>query len=69
MSHSLNLQVVAEGVETKAQLDLLGARNCDLIQGYYFSPPVTAEAFAGLLREGRRLGTMPAMHEAPPMLM
>ncbi len=69
MSHSLNLQVVAEGVETEGQLELLGARNCDLIQGYYFSPPVTADAFATLLREDRRLVRRPVMHAAPTMLM
>jgi EAL domain-containing protein (putative c-di-GMP-specific phosphodiesterase class I) len=69
MSHSLNLQVVAEGVETEGQLELLGARNCDLIQGYYFSPPVTADAFATLLREDRRLPRRPVMHQAPAMLM
>jgi diguanylate cyclase (GGDEF)-like protein/PAS domain S-box-containing protein len=67
MSHSLNLEVVAEGVETLAQLELLGERDCDLIQGYYFSPPVTADAFAALLREGRRLTRR--THEAPAMLM
>ena len=55
MSHRLNLRVVAEGVETEGQLQLLGARQCDSIQGYFFSPPVSAEAFARLLQEGRRL--------------
>lgn len=69
MSHSLNLQVVAEGVETEGQLELLGARNCDLIQGYYFSPPVSAEAFATLLREDRRLPKRAVMHQAPALMM
>jgi diguanylate cyclase (GGDEF)-like protein len=55
MSHSLNLQVVAEGVENEGQLQLLGARHCDLIQGYLYSPPVPADAFARLLQEDRRL--------------
>ena len=55
MSHSLNLHVVAEGVETAEQLALLGEKDCDLIQGFFFSPPVTADAFARLLREDRRL--------------
>jgi EAL domain-containing protein (putative c-di-GMP-specific phosphodiesterase class I) len=59
MSHSLNLQVVAEGVENEGQLQLLGARNCDLIQGYLYSPPVPADAFARLLREDRRLAYVP----------
>jgi EAL domain-containing protein (putative c-di-GMP-specific phosphodiesterase class I) len=70
MSHSLNLKVVAEGVETEDQLRLLGARDCDLIQGYFFSPPVTADAFARLLREDRRLPNYPLpTHPSPAMLM
>jgi diguanylate cyclase (GGDEF)-like protein/PAS domain S-box-containing protein len=53
MSHSLDLQVVAEGVETKDQLTLLAERDCDQVQGFYFSPPVPADAFASLLKEDR----------------
>jgi len=37
------------------QLELLRERHCDMVQGFHFSPPVTAEAFARLLREGRKL--------------
>ncbi len=55
MAHSLKLDVVAEGVETEAQLGLLIANNCDAIQGYYFSRPVDADALAALLGEDRRL--------------
>jgi len=55
MSHRLNLQVVAEGVETAGQLELLRERRCDMVQGFHFSPPVTADAFARLLKEGRKL--------------
>lgn len=43
MSHSLGLTVVAEGVETKEQLVLLGELNCDFVQGYYFSKPLPEE--------------------------
>lgn len=46
MAHALNKQVVAEGVETQAQLDFLRKHDCELIQGYYFSRPLTAEATA-----------------------
>jgi len=47
MSHSLNLPVIAEGVETQEQLDWLRAQGCDFAQGYLFSRPVPAdEAFA-----------------------
>jgi diguanylate cyclase (GGDEF)-like protein/PAS domain S-box-containing protein len=71
MSHSLNLQVVAEGVETRAQLELLEARQCDSIQGFYFSPPVTHDMLAQLLREDRRLFSTIAtgIQKAPALLM
>jgi diguanylate cyclase (GGDEF)-like protein/PAS domain S-box-containing protein len=59
MSHSLNLQVVAEGVETVGQLELLNDRHCDFIQGFLFSPPLTAAEFARLMREDRRLDRAP----------
>jgi len=55
MSRSLNLKVVAEGVEDAEQLGFLVTQRCDLIQGYYFSRPLPAEDFASLLRSGRRL--------------
>ena len=43
MAHSLGLKVVAEGVETQEQLTLLDDLGCDLVQGYYFSKPLTAK--------------------------
>ncbi|VYU43082.1 EAL domain-containing protein [Clostridium tertium] len=43
LSHYLNLTVVAEGVETKEQLEYLSNISCDLIQGYYFSRPIKFE--------------------------
>jgi diguanylate cyclase (GGDEF)-like protein/PAS domain S-box-containing protein len=51
LAHSLNLQVIAEGVETSAQLDFLLARRCDEMQGFYFSRPVPAAAIPALLLE------------------
>ena len=50
MAHSLELKVVAEGVETQAQMDFLKSQNCDEIQGYLISRPVEAGALAELLR-------------------
>jgi diguanylate cyclase (GGDEF)-like protein/PAS domain S-box-containing protein len=47
MAHKLNLKVVAEGVETVRQRDLLAAAGCDYAQGFLFSKPLPAEAFAG----------------------
>ncbi len=49
MAHKLGLKVVAEGVETREQRDLLVASGCDYAQGYLFSPPVTAEDFEALM--------------------
>ena len=49
MVHSLELQVVAEGVETQAQMDFLKEQHCDEVQGYLISRPVPAEQFAQLL--------------------
>lgn len=49
LAHNLRLKVVAEGVETKAQLDFLKANGCDVFQGYYFSKPIPAAQFYALL--------------------
>jgi diguanylate cyclase (GGDEF)-like protein len=56
LGHSLDLKVIAEGVETKEQLAFLRSHQCDEMQGYYFSRPVPADDFAALLRADRRLG-------------
>jgi diguanylate cyclase (GGDEF)-like protein/PAS domain S-box-containing protein len=50
MGRSLNLRVIAEGVETPDQLDFLKINQCDEAQGYYFSPPVLPQQLAKLLR-------------------
>ena len=50
MAHKLGLKVIAEGVETKAQLDLLTAAGCDFVQGYYFSKPLPADDFVALIK-------------------
>jgi EAL domain-containing protein (putative c-di-GMP-specific phosphodiesterase class I) len=51
MAHSLNLEVVAVGVETENQLEFLRERGCDAIQGYLFSPPLPAYDIIPLLQE------------------
>lgn len=43
LAHELNLQVIAEGVETKGQLDLLNSINCDVTQGYLHGKPMSSE--------------------------
>ena len=55
MSHNLGLKVVAEGVETEAQLEFLYAAGCGEMQGYYFSRPLPAEESLRWLRENRLL--------------
>jgi diguanylate cyclase (GGDEF)-like protein/PAS domain S-box-containing protein len=52
MGRSLNLRVVAEGVETQEELTFLQAHLCDEAQGYYFSRPVPPHQFATLLETG-----------------
>jgi EAL domain-containing protein (putative c-di-GMP-specific phosphodiesterase class I) len=56
MAHQLELQVVAEGVETLAELTFLQEHACDVAQGYWFSRPVPATAFAHLLSEAHTRG-------------
>lgn len=45
LGHSLGMTIVGEGVETSGQMDFLRERGCDLVQGYRFSPPLTADRF------------------------
>lgn len=52
MAHHMNLKVIAEGAETKEQVDFLVKHNCDFIQGYYFSKPLPKEDFELLLDGG-----------------
>ncbi len=49
MGHNLNLQVIAEGVETELDLEFLRQHNCDAMQGFLFSRPVTAAEFQKFL--------------------
>jgi predicted signal transduction protein with EAL and GGDEF domain len=52
MAKSLNLKVIAEGVENEAQMSFLRAHHCDEIQGYYFSKPLAVDKIADKLRSG-----------------
>ena len=51
LAHGLHLKVVAEGVETQAQVDLINSMGCELAQGYFYSKPVPAEAIELLLKK------------------
>jgi diguanylate cyclase len=64
MARSLKLEVIAEGVETAAQLEMLRSLGCEQYQGFYFSPPVSANEFERLLRGAPR----PARSDEPPVL-
>lgn len=55
IAKSLHLEVIAEGVETASQLDLLYAEGCEQIQGYYFSVPLPAIDCTSLLDRGASL--------------
>jgi EAL domain-containing protein (putative c-di-GMP-specific phosphodiesterase class I) len=55
MARSLEIEVVAEGVERVEQLDLLKSFGCGLAQGFLFSEAVPAEAFTRLLLENRKM--------------
>lgn len=56
MAHSLDLAVVAEGVEEEGQSDLLREWGCDELQGFLFSPAVRAEEFRQILEQGFQSG-------------
>jgi diguanylate cyclase (GGDEF)-like protein/PAS domain S-box-containing protein len=55
LGHALDLSVVAEGVETKEQLQYLSALECDVVQGFLFSKALSVKAFEELLIEQRRV--------------
>ncbi|MGE5342384.1 MAG: EAL domain-containing protein [Candidatus Omnitrophota bacterium] len=55
LGKNLNIQVLAEGVETKEQLDFLVANDCDLLQGYYFSPPVPPDHITQMMKEKKNI--------------
>ena len=50
LGHNLNLKIVAEGVETYNQTQILSNYECDILQGYYFSKPVTDNEIENLLK-------------------
>ncbi|MEI6985415.1 MAG: EAL domain-containing protein [Rhodospirillaceae bacterium] len=61
MGHALRLRVVAEGVETVQQLAALRHMGCDEIQGYLFSPPVSADELLSLLANANTAGNFVVM--------
>ena len=56
MAHTLNMRVIAEGMETQDQLAFLRSRQCDAIQGNMFSQPLPAEGMTKLLQKAHLSG-------------
>ena len=56
LAHSLNMEVIAEGAETVEQVDFLREHECDQVQGYYFSRPISYDDFLVLLAMERERG-------------
>jgi EAL domain-containing protein (putative c-di-GMP-specific phosphodiesterase class I) len=54
LAHNLNLEVVAEGVETPGQMDLLRSFNCDQVQGFLISRPLPIDELMDFLLAGAR---------------
>jgi EAL domain-containing protein (putative c-di-GMP-specific phosphodiesterase class I) len=52
LAHSMELEVIAEGVETRAQLDFVRGLGCHATQGYVFSKPVSFDEVSALLGRG-----------------
>lgn len=50
LAHNLNMDVIAEGVETKEQLEVLKSQKCDTIQGYFFSKPLPSNKLESILK-------------------
>jgi EAL domain-containing protein (putative c-di-GMP-specific phosphodiesterase class I) len=57
MAHSLGMKVVAEGVETEAQLECLRQLKCDEAQGFLFSRPAPAQVFLEMLKRESLVGS------------
>ena len=66
MAHTLGIEVVAEGVETQAQLEFLLRNGCQIFQGYLFSKPIAAEAFNQLIQKGFDINRTKSALKAKP---
>jgi diguanylate cyclase (GGDEF)-like protein/PAS domain S-box-containing protein len=68
MGHSLGQKIVAEGVETEQQLEYLAHRDCDIIQGYFFSKPLPMQAMTDLLAKEAQFCTASGKSQSVPFL-
>lgn len=70
MAHGLGLRAIAEGVETNAQVNFLGKHMCDELQGFFFSPALTAEATGRfILGRGERTLALPMVTQPSILLV
>jgi PAS domain S-box-containing protein len=69
MANSMNLRVLAEGVETESQMRFLQSRQCDEIQGYHLGRPLPAQEVASLIRDHESGGWQPRARRATPTLL
>ena len=69
MAHSLKLRVIAEGVETRPQLEYLRRNRCDEIQGFFFSRPLVAAEMGQLAESGKSLPPDPNVAAEPPQTL
>jgi diguanylate cyclase (GGDEF)-like protein/PAS domain S-box-containing protein len=69
MAHSLKLRVIAEGVESRPQLEYLRRNRCDEIQGYYFSRPLPAGELGQLMESGKSLAPEANTVAEPPQTL
>jgi EAL domain-containing protein (putative c-di-GMP-specific phosphodiesterase class I)/CheY-like chemotaxis protein len=69
LAHNLRLKVVAEGVETEPQFNFLSRHGCDQLQGYLFSRPIEAAAFALMASDDLRLNVARTHRSVQPTLL
>lgn len=55
LAHNLRKDVIAEGAETQSHINFLNENNCDQVQGYFYSPPVSFEEFCQLLSTEQKI--------------
>jgi EAL domain-containing protein (putative c-di-GMP-specific phosphodiesterase class I) len=69
LSKALNLNIVAEGVETRAQKNILRQTGCNIIQGFLFSKPVAAHTIDDMMKNERKLSIIDEEGYVPPKVI